>query len=51
MRRAGQYGSANDPETSCAVNPHQLDFMASPPHALTDVGAAQGWPAGADADV
>ena len=30
----GQYGSAADPETSCAANPHQLDFMATPPHAL-----------------
>lgn len=30
----GQYGSAADPATSCAANPHQLDFMAQPPHAL-----------------
>ncbi|MEO8242634.1 MAG: hypothetical protein ABI832_09980 [bacterium] len=30
----GQYGSASDPNTSCAANPHQLDFMTSPPHAL-----------------
>lgn len=30
----GQYGSATDPATSCAANPHQLDFMARPPHAL-----------------
>ena len=30
----GQYGSASDPATSCATNPHQLDFMAQPPHAL-----------------
>jgi hypothetical protein len=30
----GQYGSATDPATSCASNPHQLDFMASPPHAM-----------------
>lgn len=30
----GAYGSAADPATSCAANPHQLDFMASPPHAL-----------------
>ena len=29
----GQYGSASDPATSCAANPHQLDFEASPPHA------------------
>lgn len=30
----GQYGSASDPATSCAQNPHQLDFIANPPHAL-----------------
>jgi hypothetical protein len=30
----GEYGSATDPATSCATNPHQLDFMAQPPHAL-----------------
>ena len=30
----GQYGSATDPATSCAADPHQLDFMAQPPHAL-----------------
>ena len=30
----GQYGSASDPATSCATNPHNLDFMAQPPHAL-----------------
>ena len=30
----GQYGSATDPATSCASNPHDLDFMAQPPHAL-----------------
>ena len=30
----GQYGSATDAATSCAVNPHQLDFMTQPPHAL-----------------
>ena len=33
-RARGQYGSASDPATSCAANPHQLDFMALPPHAL-----------------
>ena len=33
-RARGQYGSASDPATSCAANPHQLDFMAYPPHAL-----------------
>ena len=31
---SGPYGSASDPATSCAANPHQLDFMASPPHAM-----------------
>jgi hypothetical protein len=30
----GQYGSATDPATSCASNPHDLNFMANPPHAL-----------------
>lgn len=30
----GQYGSAADPATSCAANPHQMDFMVQPPHAL-----------------
>ena len=30
----GQYGSATDPATSCAADPHNLDFMAQPPHAL-----------------
>ena len=30
----GQYGSATDRATSCAANPHQLDFMANPPHAM-----------------
>ena len=29
----GQYGSASDPATSCAANPHQMDFEPSPPHA------------------
>ena len=33
-RARGQYGSASDPANSCAANPHQLDFMALPPHAL-----------------
>jgi hypothetical protein len=28
----GTYGSATDPAGSCASNPHQLDFLASPPH-------------------
>lgn len=31
---AGLYGSVDDPAQSCAQNPHRLDFMASPPHAL-----------------
>ena len=30
----GEYGSAADPATSCAINPHQLDFIANPPHAV-----------------
>lgn len=30
----GQYGSASDPATSCAANPHELDFIAQPPHAI-----------------
>lgn len=29
---AGQYGSASDPATSCAANPHELGFIESPPH-------------------
>jgi hypothetical protein len=29
----GQYGSATDPATSCAANPHQVEFEPSPPHA------------------
>lgn len=29
---AGQYGSASDPATSCAANPHELGFIANPPH-------------------
>ena len=33
-RARGQYGSASDPATTCAANPHQLDFMTYPPHAL-----------------
>lgn len=32
----GQYGSATDPATSCAANPHQLDFIADPPHLVLD---------------
>jgi len=34
----GQYGSATDPATSCAANPHQLDFTTSPPHAVMTWG-------------
>jgi len=30
----GPYGSASDPATSCAANPHQLGFIANPPHAI-----------------
>lgn len=30
----GSYGSASDTATSCAENPHRLEFMADPPHAL-----------------
>jgi hypothetical protein len=32
-RLLGQYGSASDPSTSCASNPHELSFEAQPPHA------------------
>ncbi len=28
----GQYGSASDTATSCAANPHEMDFEPSPPH-------------------
>jgi hypothetical protein len=28
----GRYGSARDPLSSCAANPHELGFLASPPH-------------------
>lgn len=31
---AGPYGSARDPATSCAANPHHLGFIANPPHAV-----------------
>ena len=30
----GQYGSATDSANSCATNPHDLSFMASPPHVI-----------------
>jgi hypothetical protein len=30
----GTYGSASDPATSCAANPHTIEFMAQPPHAF-----------------
>jgi hypothetical protein len=28
----GQFGSASDPATSCAANPHEMSFEDSPPH-------------------
>lgn len=28
----GSYGSATDPAGSCQVNPHEMSFLASPPH-------------------
>lgn len=31
---AGPFGSASDPATSCATNPHTITFMAQPPHAF-----------------
>jgi hypothetical protein len=31
---AGTFGSVHDPDTSCAVNPHQITLMSSPPHAF-----------------
>jgi hypothetical protein len=30
----GLYGSAHDPQQSCDANPHELSFMANPPHAI-----------------
>lgn len=30
----GPFGSASDPATSCAANPHVLRFVANPPHAI-----------------
>ena len=30
----GLYGSASDPATSCAANPHELGFIANPPHVV-----------------
>ncbi|MBI1220357.1 MAG: hypothetical protein GC186_17620 [Rhodobacteraceae bacterium] len=33
-RAVGLYGSAVNPAESCTQNPHRLDFMAAPPHAL-----------------
>jgi len=35
-RAAGQYGSASDPATSCASNPHVLSFQAQPPHLILE---------------
>lgn len=31
---AGRYGSATNPLESCTTNPHELSFIANPPHAL-----------------
>lgn len=31
---AGPFGSASDPATSCAQNPHTITFLAQPPHAF-----------------
>lgn len=28
----GLYGSATDPATACEANPHEMSFLASPPH-------------------
>lgn len=33
---AGPFGSASDPETSCAANPHSITFMTQPPHAFLE---------------
>jgi hypothetical protein len=33
-RAAGLYGSATDPLQSCDANPHELSFIANPPHAV-----------------
>lgn len=30
----GTYGSASDPAGSCDVNPHELSFLARPPHVM-----------------
>jgi hypothetical protein len=30
----GRYGSATNPLESCSANPHELSFIASPPHAI-----------------
>jgi hypothetical protein len=30
----GLYGDPSDPAASCAVNPHKLEFLANPAHAL-----------------
>ncbi len=31
-RAQGSYGSATDPATSCAANPHEMSFETAPPH-------------------
>ncbi len=46
-RALGQYGSATDPATSCAANPHQLDFMAQPLHAMFNWQTPKVGPSGA----
>lgn len=45
-RAAGLYGDATDPATSCATNPHDLSFMASPPHAIFTWSAPAADPSG-----
>lgn len=43
----GVYGSATDPATSCAANPHTIQFMAQPPHAFLTWDQAYTAPDGA----
>jgi hypothetical protein len=42
----GQYGSATDPATSCAANPHEMNFEASPPHVNLTWQALKDGPSG-----
>ena len=42
----GQYGSATDPATSCAANPHEMDFEPSPPHLNLTWNSLKEGPAG-----